>query len=132
MLGDNTEKSKNPLKKAMRRRNGKTVQFCAPTYVEASDVEYSTDEEDGEVDPDLSEGESPEAQAQAQANGGQQEEETTAAEAAKLHNSPKDSSADDIQQLSPPVENSDRDMSIQAESSSSTDEIPDPYGKCLY
>lgn len=49
MLGDNPEKPKNPLKKAMRRRNGKTVQFAAPTYVEASDVDYSTEEEeDGE------------------------------------------------------------------------------------
>ncbi|GAD95096.1 SH3 domain protein, putative [Paecilomyces variotii No. 5] len=48
MLGDNPEKSKNPLKKAMRRRNAKTVTFTAPTYVEASDVEYSTDEEEGE------------------------------------------------------------------------------------
>lgn len=45
MLGDNPEKSKNPLKKAMRRRNAKTVQFSAPTYVEASDVDYSTEEE---------------------------------------------------------------------------------------
>lgn len=46
MLGDNSEKSKNPLKKAMRRRNAKTVNFAAPTYIEASDVEFSTDEED--------------------------------------------------------------------------------------
>ncbi|CEO58930.1 hypothetical protein PMG11_03622 [Penicillium brasilianum] len=46
MLGDNSEKSKNPLKKAMRRRNAKTVNFAPPTYIEASDVEYSTDEED--------------------------------------------------------------------------------------
>lgn len=45
MLGDNPEKSKNPLKKAMRRRNAKTVQFTAPTYFEPSDYEYS-DEED--------------------------------------------------------------------------------------
>lgn len=45
MLGDNSEKSKNPLKKAMRRRNTKTVVFSAPTYIEASDVEYSSDEE---------------------------------------------------------------------------------------
>ncbi|KAK6384414.1 protein phosphatase regulator [Exophiala oligosperma] len=49
MLGDNTEKSKNPLKKAMRRRNAKTVQFTAPTYYEPSDYEYS-DEEDEEGD----------------------------------------------------------------------------------
>ncbi|KAJ5147288.1 glycoside hydrolase family 5 protein [Penicillium atrosanguineum] len=46
MLGDNSEKSKNPLKKAMRRRNAKTVNFAPPTYIEASDVEYSTDEDD--------------------------------------------------------------------------------------
>ena len=46
MLGDNPEKSKNPLKKAMRRRNAKTVQFTAPTYVEASDVDYSSEEEE--------------------------------------------------------------------------------------
>lgn len=48
MLGDNPEKSKNPLKKAMRRRNAKTVQFAAPTYYEPSDYEYSDDEEDGD------------------------------------------------------------------------------------
>lgn len=49
MLGDNPEKSKNPLKKAMRRRNAKTVQFTAPTYVEPSDNEYSSDEEEDEM-----------------------------------------------------------------------------------
>ncbi|KAG9233782.1 hypothetical protein BJ875DRAFT_35200 [Amylocarpus encephaloides] len=50
MLGDQAEKSKNPLKKAIRRRNAKTVAFAAPTYVEASDIEYSTDEEEAEGD----------------------------------------------------------------------------------
>jgi hypothetical protein len=50
MLGDQAEKSKNPLKKAIRRRNAKTVTFTAPTYVEASDIDYSTDEEGGEGD----------------------------------------------------------------------------------
>ena len=45
MLGDNPEKSKNPLKKAMRRRNAKTVTFASPTYFEASDIDYSTDED---------------------------------------------------------------------------------------
>ena len=44
MLGDTGEKPKNPLKKAMRRRNAKTVQFAPPTYVEASDYDYSSDE----------------------------------------------------------------------------------------
>jgi len=52
MLSDNSEKSRNPLKKAMRRRNAKTVQFAAPTYVEASDYDYSTeDEEQAMIDP---------------------------------------------------------------------------------
>ncbi|CAI7579008.1 unnamed protein product [Penicillium glandicola] len=45
MLGDNNEKSKNPLKKAMRRRNAKTVNFGPPTYIDASDVDYSTDDD---------------------------------------------------------------------------------------
>ncbi|KAK6536506.1 hypothetical protein TWF281_000734 [Arthrobotrys megalospora] len=48
MLGDNQEKSKNMFKKAIRRRGAKTVQFAPPTYVEASDYDYSSDEEDVE------------------------------------------------------------------------------------
>ncbi|ERF71587.1 hypothetical protein EPUS_00576 [Endocarpon pusillum Z07020] len=52
MLGDNPEKSKNPLKKAMRRRNAKTVQFAAPQYYEPSDFDYSDDEEGIEGDPE--------------------------------------------------------------------------------
>src|SRR3954453_15410428 len=48
MLGDQAEKTMNPLKKAIRRRNAKNVSFAPPTYVEASDVDYSTDEEDGD------------------------------------------------------------------------------------
>ena len=51
MLGDEedkrTGKPLNPLKKAMKKRNTKTVQFTAPSYVEPSDVEYSSDEEEG-------------------------------------------------------------------------------------
>jgi hypothetical protein len=63
MLGDNAEKSKNPLKKAMKRRNAKTVQFAPPTYFEPSDVDYSSDEEGG--DPALY-GDQVDPQAQAQ------------------------------------------------------------------
>jgi hypothetical protein len=51
MLSDNSEKSRNPLKKAMRRRNAKTVQFAAPTYVEASDYDYSSEDEDNMIEP---------------------------------------------------------------------------------
>ena len=49
MLSDNTEKSKNPLKTAIRRRrNAKMVQFSTPTYYEASDIDWSDDEEEQE------------------------------------------------------------------------------------
>lgn len=48
MLGDQAEKTKNPIKIAIRRRNAKNVSFAPPTYVEASDVDYSTDEEDSD------------------------------------------------------------------------------------
>ncbi|KAK4505178.1 hypothetical protein PRZ48_003141 [Zasmidium cellare] len=51
MLSDNSEKSRNPMKKAMRRRKAKTVQFAAPTYVEASDYDYSTEDEEHMIDP---------------------------------------------------------------------------------
>jgi len=50
MLGDQAEKSKNPIKSAMRRRKAKTVTFTAPTYVDYSDIDYSTDEEDLEAE----------------------------------------------------------------------------------
>ncbi|EMC98149.1 hypothetical protein BAUCODRAFT_32149 [Baudoinia panamericana UAMH 10762] len=46
MLSDNSEKTRNPVMKAIRRRNAKTVQFAAPTYVEASDYDYSTEDEE--------------------------------------------------------------------------------------
>ena len=58
MLGDTAEKSKNPLKKAMRRRNAKTVQFAPPTYVEAEVIDYSSDE-DIDYDSNPEEGGSP-------------------------------------------------------------------------
>lgn len=47
MLGDTTEKSKNYVKNALRRRNAKKVQFGGQSYVEASEHEYSSDEEEG-------------------------------------------------------------------------------------
>lgn len=54
MLIDAAEKSKNPLKKAMRRRNAKMVTFTAPTYYEASENDWSDEEDqdggEGELD----------------------------------------------------------------------------------
>lgn len=51
MLGDTTEKTKNPLKKAMRRRNAKQVSFGNLNYIEASDYEYSCDEDEDQDKP---------------------------------------------------------------------------------
>jgi len=48
MLGDTAEKSKNPLKKAMRRRNAKTVTFNPPTYYEAHEPDWSDIEAENE------------------------------------------------------------------------------------
>lgn len=50
MLGDQAEKTRNPIKSAMKRRKTKTVQFAAPTYVDYSDIDYSTEEEDIEAE----------------------------------------------------------------------------------
>lgn len=93
MLGDNQEKSKNPLKKAMRRRNAKTVQFSAPTYVEASDVEYSTEEE-GEGEDFGNDEEVADAEAQ---NVQQRHDETANVEPLKLS-----ASADEVQAKTEP------------------------------
>lgn len=50
MLGDQAEKPRNPLKTAIKRRKTKTVTFTAPTYVDYSDFEYSSDEDDAEAE----------------------------------------------------------------------------------
>lgn len=85
MLGDNPEKTRNPLKKAMRRRTAKTVQFAAPTYVEASDYDYSTEDEDAMVEPFSSTTE-PQQQEQTTDRGPPAEvEERNAPEEANVH-----------------------------------------------
>ncbi|KAK4106387.1 hypothetical protein N658DRAFT_502867 [Parathielavia hyrcaniae] len=48
MLGDQPDKARNTIRSAMKRRKAKTVQFAAPTYVDYSDIDYSTEEEDAE------------------------------------------------------------------------------------
>ncbi|KAL1839036.1 hypothetical protein VTJ49DRAFT_1936 [Mycothermus thermophilus] len=50
MLGDQPDKARNNgLMSAMKRRKAKTVQFAAPTYVDYSDIDYSTDEDDADA-----------------------------------------------------------------------------------
>ena len=50
MLGDQDEDKRanplNPLRKAIRRRNVKKVEFAGNSYLEPSDVEYSSEEEE--------------------------------------------------------------------------------------
>jgi len=65
MLHDTAEKSKNPLKKAMRRRNAKTVTFNPPTYFEAADIDWSDVEQEVEGAPGVI------GSAEARRNGGQ-------------------------------------------------------------
>jgi len=65
MLHDTAEKSKNPLKKAMRRRNAKTVTFNPPTYFEAADIDWSDVEQESEGAPGVI------GSAEARRNGGQ-------------------------------------------------------------
>lgn len=50
MLCDQAEKSRNPLKTALKRKKAKTVQFAGNTYVDPSDVEYSSEEEELEAE----------------------------------------------------------------------------------
>ncbi|KAM7222387.1 hypothetical protein V8F06_002165 [Rhypophila decipiens] len=50
MLGDQAEKSRNPLKSAIKRRKTKTVQFAAGEQVDYYDLDYSTEEEELEME----------------------------------------------------------------------------------
>ncbi|KAL2271549.1 hypothetical protein VTJ83DRAFT_920 [Remersonia thermophila] len=50
MLGDQPDKTRNNgIMSAMKRRKAKTVQFAAPTYVDYSDIDYSTDEDNADA-----------------------------------------------------------------------------------
>ncbi|KAJ4392001.1 protein phosphatase regulator [Gnomoniopsis smithogilvyi] len=49
MLGDQADKAKNSIKTAMRRRKTKNVSFAAPTYVDYSDYDYDTSDDEDEA-----------------------------------------------------------------------------------
>ncbi|KAK8108404.1 hypothetical protein PG984_014205 [Apiospora sp. TS-2023a] len=74
MLGDQVDKGKNPLKSAMRKRKGKNVTFTAPTYVDYSDFDYSTEEEDADVDGPAQQAKQQDQQAVAAAGGMEDDE----------------------------------------------------------
>ena len=124
MLGDNPEKSKNPLKKAMRRRNAKTVQFTSPTYYEPSDVGYSTDEEGDE-------GEFPETAAGAHNEAQEIREEQDQADIVEPlktgGHQQNQSSSNDIQEDTRSVE-SDSETVIASDKARSSEEIFDRQG----
>src|ERR1700761_3317812 len=95
MLGDNPEKSKNPLKKAMRRRNAKTVQFAPPTYYEPSDYEYS-DEEDEEGEDDQHDQLGPDGSEEGDQGQDQQDDPVTSVDSQEPRNA---MAADSIQRV---------------------------------
>ena len=129
MLGDEEEKkpgnSLNPLKKAMRRRNAKTVQFTAPSYVEPSDVEYSTDEEDeGDEEFVAHEEDSAAAQAHQQAR---DSEEDTAVEPLKARSQSGQQNGEAV--IERRMGNEGLDQRATSEKSRPSDEIVDRSGR---
>ncbi|KAL8717232.1 MAG: hypothetical protein Q9225_005506 [Loekoesia sp. 1 TL-2023] len=112
MLSDAPEKSRNPLKKAIKRRNGKTVQFAAPTYVEASDVEYSTeeDEEDGDGEYLPNEEERPENQ---EPEPESRQDETTIVEPLKSGSREADNTIEPQGQVNPAATGDDQNNGIE-------------------
>jgi hypothetical protein len=119
MLGDTAEKTKNPLKKAMRRRNAKTVQFGLPTYVEASDYDYSSDEDGDEelfggADPNQTDPQAATEKSEAEQDDGLKVEPLKVKQADKESNSTTD-----------PARNSNDDPNADGEKQRTSDEIFD-------
>ncbi|KAF2199213.1 hypothetical protein GQ43DRAFT_125912 [Delitschia confertaspora ATCC 74209] len=125
MLGDMAEKSKNPLKKAIRRRNAKTVHFDDPTntYVEASDYDYSSDEENGEEE--LFGGADPnQAQIDSNADNSEPEpDEDLKVQPLKVNGAKKDTKADSTEEERD--QNLDDESSKNGEKARSSDEMVD-------
>lgn len=96
MLGDQAEKSRNPLKSAIKRRK-KTVQFAAPQTFNYSDNDYSTEEEDLEAEyfaQQQSQQQQQQAQQTQEATAEDAEDETAKVEPLKPRSQPKDAKAD--------------------------------------
>ena len=127
MLGDNPEKSKNPLKKAMRRRNAKTVQFAAPTYHDAPDIDYSTDEEDEEDD-----GLYPEASASTQAGpqeANDERDQAATVEPLKIGPQMKEHDSLDDMQVDPRSQQGGSESELTMEKPRTSEEMFDRQGK---
>ena len=128
MLSDAPEKSRNPLKKAMKRRNGKTVQFAAPTYVEASDVEYSTEEEEEDGDGEYLPNEEERTENQEPDQEARQDDNMTV-EPLKSASREADTSIESQAQVKPSINGLDQNASI--EKARTSDEIFEPIGTLL-
>jgi hypothetical protein len=133
MLGDTAEKTKNPLKKAMRRRNAKTVQFAQPQYFEPSDYDYSSDEDDGDelfggADPTQAEAQQQQQQQQATADKSESEQdENLKVQPLKVNGSKKDAQGKSEAELSDPADDSAKGaMEKQRSSDESFDKPLDP------
>lgn len=85
MLGDTADKTKPTFKTAIRKKK-KTVTFTAPQYFEASDIDYSTEEEeeDDEIAPLQTGQQQAQAQQAQQANDDGVDDETAKVEPLKM------------------------------------------------
>ena len=129
MLGDNPEKSKNTLKKTVFRRNAKTVQFSSPTYHEAAVMEYSTDDEDPDEDPDaLDDGVEPES-AEMDRDETVNADEITVVEPLRLRSQPTDGDPDIIEPGRPYVDRKEADDQAVTGEMTSQDAPTDRQGK---
>lgn len=133
MLGDNPEKSKNPLKKAIRRRHAKTVQFSTNTYVEASDVDYSTDEDEEHDEErnqgthyDSGEGESVEGQN----DEGEDQDQITAVEPLSVKSQNAAGAGDKTETVETPAQASAGEDASGREQSDPNGEMSDRQGNC--
>ncbi|PFH62561.1 hypothetical protein XA68_13143 [Ophiocordyceps unilateralis] len=118
MLGDQAQKAKNNSFKTMRRRR-KTVAFAEPTYVDYSDFEYSTEEED--VDGVQGAG-SRQADDQQKQDGSQPEDEVSD-EGAKVE--PLKPRSNKEEKTTEPTKEDDTDAEEARDSDDSTDNKPD-------
>ncbi|KAJ4290578.1 protein phosphatase regulator [Kalmusia sp. IMI 367209] len=131
MLGDTAEKTKNPLKKAMRRRNAKTVQFAQPQYFEPSDYDYSSDEDDGEdlfggTDPNQAQQQQQQQQATTEKSESEQDDNLKV-QPLKVNGSKKDpKSKSETETNDPSEETAKADAEKQRGSEESLDKPLDP------
>ncbi|OTB08459.1 hypothetical protein M426DRAFT_52248, partial [Hypoxylon sp. CI-4A] len=109
MLGDTAEKTKNTIKTAIRRRK-KNVAFAAPTYVDYSDIDYSTEEEDAD------------GEKQSDEQGAQQEKQSSQQGA-------DDVSDDDESAKVEPLKTRGPQKQVRLESAKTDDENVDPTSK---